>query len=325
MNQLYTTRKAIRSMPLAGNYPLWQVAGVLMGFVCLLGLAGCGGDQKPKSEGTLAADSASAAEAETVQKLVYGLPSPTQALSLLKTAGAKYEPKLLNPDGNVSNYQNSTKAALNIGVYSADLAYTSTFDRSHESVKYFMAIQKLGDQLGISSVFDEKVIARVDKNKNNQDSIIAIFSSQFVNANKALKKSGQEEYARFILVGGWVEGLHVATEIYKLTPKPEIGKRIAEQKITLETLIKVAEPSQNNPSFADVFKSLKNLESAFEPIQMDYTYKGKGPAEAKTEPAKGGKTKKTIRIDNASDAKFTQEQILNIQAKVAALRKSIIS
>jgi hypothetical protein len=311
--------------PIAPQRHRFHAAFVVCCLAALFLLAGCGDGQKQKSEGTLASDSAAAAEAENVQKLVYGLPSPTQALSLLKTAGAKYEPKLLNPDGNVSNYQNSTKAALNIGVYSADLAYTSTFDRSSESVKYFMAIQKLADQLGISSVFDEKVIARVDKNKNNQDSIIAIFSSQFVHANKVLKKTGQEEYARLILVGGWIEGLHVATEIYKLTPKPEIGKRIAEQKITLETLIKIAEPSQNNPAFADIFKGLKDLEAAFAPIQMDYSYNAKGPAEPKAEPAKGGKTKKTIRINNASEAKFTQEQIMNVQAKVAALRKSIIS
>jgi len=288
----------------------------------LLSLAACEPDGKKKSEGTLSLDTTSA-DAGNVQKLIYGLPSPAQGLSLLKSSGARYEPKLLNPDGNAANYQSSTKAAMNIGVYGTDLAYTNTFDRSQESVRYFIAIQRLGDQLGISNVFDDKVISRVEKNKSNQDSIIAIFSSQFTRANTLLKKNNQEDYARFIIVGGWVEGLYIASEIYKLTPKPEIGKRIAEQKSALETLLLIAEPSKGNAEFAPIYKGLKELEAAYAPIEISYSLNETKPAEAQEKKAEKGK-KKTIHISNSSEAKYTPEQLQAVHAKVAVVRKAVI-
>ena len=51
------------------------------------------------------------------KKIFYSLPSPLETAMLIKTAGATYNEKLLNPLSNQSGYTTNKSMALNLGIY----------------------------------------------------------------------------------------------------------------------------------------------------------------------------------------------------------------
>ena len=99
------------------------------------------------------------------QNIFYSIPSPIELAQLIQKAGAKYNKDLLNPIKNVSKYMSNTSKALNLGVYGADLSYTSVFDdNTQESIFYLAATRKLAESLGVGNAFDEKTVDRIQAN-----------------------------------------------------------------------------------------------------------------------------------------------------------------
>ena len=61
------------------------------------------------------------------------IPSPIQTAILVKDVGAPYEPTILNPNENHTGYSTNYEKALNLGVYGADLGYSTIFEHSKSS------------------------------------------------------------------------------------------------------------------------------------------------------------------------------------------------
>lgn len=277
-------------------------------------LAACAPEAQQADADTLEVDSTLARDAAAVERIVYAMPSAPQVLTLLKQAGATYDGRLLNPPRSAARYTTTEKAALNIGIYSTDLAVAAAFDQSQESVNYFIAIQQLADRLGVASAFDETVITRLDKNRDRADSINAIVTGAFDQANRKLKKFGQDDIGRLILVGGWAEGLHLATAYHTAKPSKMMAERIAEQKLVLDNLLSIVAQDSARASFAQVYPRLRRLQTAFAAITIDYSYTG-----VSSDPAK-----KITRIDNSSEVRVTPEQLADITRQARELRTLII-
>jgi hypothetical protein len=88
----------------------------------------------------------------------YQIPSPDEMFGFIKTSGLAFNGELLNDIANYDSYTDPKMQALNFGVYSAELAYTAAFGEFDNTIKYFGTIQKLADQIGISSAFDKALI-----------------------------------------------------------------------------------------------------------------------------------------------------------------------
>src|SRR6202008_264862 len=84
------------------------------------------------------------------QKIIFTVPSPIEMALLLQKANAKYDAKILNDIQNTSKYTSNASKAINLGVYGADLTYTSVLDQTQESMLYLTASKKLADGLGIT-------------------------------------------------------------------------------------------------------------------------------------------------------------------------------
>lgn len=282
-----------------------------LGLFGLLLLAACTkegtGDQQ-------SLDEAATAEERQAEKIIYGMPSPPQVLSLLKRAGAQYDPSLLNNPEDPDRYATSQSKALNIGIYGTDLAYASLFDQNNTSLRYFVSIQNLADDLGISAAFDRNLLDRAQANRNDQDSLLAIFTEGYRKANETLKANNQTEAARLMLIGGWVEGLYLATSIYNLKPNDEIGQRIAEQKLTLENLLEMIAKEADTAGYQQLATELQGLKAEFDKITVEVGLEGSDTDEER----------QYTRINNTANYTYTAANIMAIGEKAAAMRNRII-
>jgi len=176
--------------------------------------------------------------AEKAQNVCYTVPSLVEVASLFKVTGNDYNPEIINPHSNVSNYSTNSKKALNFGVYGADLSYINIFENTQETILYLNCSKKLADELGISEAFDAETMERIEENVNVRDSILKIMNDAYWITDAYLKENEQDNLSALVISGGWIEGMYLGTKVMGRTnPKPEIAQRIADQKFALNNLV----------------------------------------------------------------------------------------
>ena len=281
-----------------------------------LGWTGCGnsgkqdadnitGDEKPSTPSTV--------KDTLAQTIFYSVPSPIETASLIQKTGVPYNKDYLNDIQNVSKYTTTGSEALNLGVYGSDLSFTSIYDQTQESMLYLKCANNLANRLGISNAFGEETANRLDANKNNRDSLLSIISESFWTADSYLKDNERPGTSSLIIAGGWIEAVYIATKLEASSKNAEITTRIAEQKFTLENLVKMLKRYDFDATISDVYKDLMDLKTVFDQISLV-----KSPSVSSTD-AKTGIT----TIGSKSKLNITPEQLKTITEKIEVLRVKI--
>jgi len=147
------------------------------------------------------------------QNTLYALPTPFEVTTLLQKAKAGFIFDITNPPANVDKYSTEMSKALNLGVYSADLSYSATYNRTDETNKFLACTNKLADQLGIAGVYDQSLLDKVKKFKNNKDSLIGLISKIFSQTNNFLASNNRTKVAVLIAAGAFSEGLYLTASL----------------------------------------------------------------------------------------------------------------
>ncbi len=202
--------------------------------------------------------------------IFYSLPSPLETAMLIKRSGARYDEDLLNPLKNITSYNTNLKMALNLGIYSADLSYTSLFDQTQSSVQYMAACKKMAEGLNILETIDESTIKKLEDNMNNRDAVMEIISESFMKSNAYLKENDRQIVSVMMLVGGWIEGLYLATSLTNgsMENNKRLIDRIIYQKLSLITVLNLLESYSDNDDVAYVQAKMFELKNLFDQIKI---------------------------------------------------------
>jgi hypothetical protein len=195
------------------------------------------------------------------QSLLYSFPTPFEVTSMLEKAKAGYIFDITNPPANVGKYTTEISKALNLGVYSADLSYSATYNRTDETNKFLACTNKLADELGIAGVYDQSLLERIKKYNNNKDSLVGLINRVFSQSNDFLSKNNRNQVAVLIAAGGFAEGLYLAASLGELAKdNTKIMAVIAGQKdnhMKLLTILEAYNADQNMKPIADAIAKLK--------------------------------------------------------------------
>ncbi|HXC04850.1 MAG TPA: hypothetical protein VNZ86_08870 [Bacteroidia bacterium] len=244
---------------------------------------------------------------------IFSIPSPVQTAMLINQSGAPFSKEMLSAPGKASSYETTTDRALNLGVYGADLGYMTIYNENNQALAYFASVKKLGDELSLSSSFDEKLLNRFQANLGKKDSILALVTDAYRASDAYLKDSKRSEVGALILAGGWIESMHFATAILNTKPSQDVSNRIGEQKTSVASIVKLL-ASFKKPEYDALIKQFTELSSLFDNIEMKYTF---------TEPTTQADKKLTI-INSKTEVKITADQVKAISEKIAAIRTSIV-
>jgi len=286
-------------------------------------LAGCSsqGGTKKTDEVTVdqsEMDTKAVKDLSQVKNIFYSLPSPLETAMLIKTAGAKYNEELLNPIRNVDNYNTSKSMALNLGIYTTDLSFASLFDQTQTAIKYMGNAKKLADKMGILDAIDNNTIARLEENVNNRDVIMDIISETFMSSSAYLSDANRKGQAAIVLVGGWVEGLYIATQLVGNAPIKDnkLVQRIVDQKYSLDIVMHLLDSDEvkDNPDVASVKNEMVELKKIFDKITIKTS---------KIEPVYDQNTKVTT-LKSKSEIEITTDVFKELTNKVKATRSTFI-
>jgi hypothetical protein len=241
---------------------------VLVVAICSI-LAGCAtNNPEDKLKDSLSIEQDTHTVIKKAKKIFYSLPSPLETAILFKQAGATYNKDLLNPLNNYSNYTTNKQMSLNLGIYSADLSYASLFEQNQTAIQYMAAAKKMAEGLGVIDAIDKSMIEKLEENVTNKAVVMEIVSQAFVNSNASLKQNDRASMASIVLVGGWIEGLYIATQLTNKAKDNELIDRIIDQRLSLESIISLLDAYKTNNDVADVLKDMHQLKEIFDQISV---------------------------------------------------------
>ncbi len=287
-------------------------------FILLTAIAaltsGCGGQDEAKDSDELPEVDSTQTAIVNVNGEIFSIPSPLQTSFLIKNSGATYNKDILNAPNKSSRYITNFSKALNLGVYGADLGYVTMYDQTQDAIGYLNSAKKLATELNITDAFDAKTLDRFQKNLGNKDSMLVLTSVAYRASDMYLKNNDRNDISGLVLAGGWVESLYFATIVNKTKPDEFVKRRIAEQKSSLQSLIKLLTQYYSQPEYTEFVDGLNDLAAIYDGVEFKYNYE---------KPTTDADKKLTV-INSKTEAVISQSQIDSITKKIKTIRTQIV-
>lgn len=233
------------------------------------------------------------------------LPSPLQIASIFKNAGLVYFPGLTSTVKDASQYNSTFDAAINMGIFSADLSYCVLNKQTQEALDYMKVVKSLSEKLGFGSVFQSNALMnRFQNNMGNTDSLASVIADLQMETDSYLEANKQKYVGIIAFCGAWVESMYVGSKVYEKGKSSNVSSRISEQMNILDNLGKLLAKYQSADSH------IKGLISDLDVIQKEYS---------------GYSEVKNFNPDGDQPISLTPEHIAQISSLVQDLRAKFIA
>jgi hypothetical protein len=200
--------------------------------------------------------------------------------TLFHASGAVFKTELLNSPDRITEYNTSSKKALNLGVYAVDLSYAKVSEQIETAGRYFNAMQKMAEEMGIPSDYFKSTSERFDKNIDNKDSLIKIANEVYMTSDNYLRENERYAASAQIILGGWVEAIYLAINVAITTKDMDVIERLAEQRISLSNVIAMLNEYSKDQDINQNLKELKKLQPVFNTfvVKIDSHFDPSSPA-----------------------------------------------
>ena len=286
---------------------------LILSVFIVVGMGSCGSSGSENKDSKEFEDAKDSLQ-EQIEEVIYNIPSPTEIPYLLQATGAEYNESLVNPRSKVDQYTTRTdKAALNLGVYAADIGYLTSYEKTQESIDYLNACKTLADHLGVIGTFDIGILKRFEANISNRDSLAALLNETVDQTEKFLKDDSRNKLAALVVSGSFVEGLHISTGLINSYPKnllPDDARNqiltpimqvVLNQKKSVTDLLKMLTAVEQTDPVSGMVADLQELEKAYSALNIEEQIH-----------------------KNRADLVLTDKNLEQISAVVAKMRKSIV-
>lgn len=200
-----------------------------------------------------------------IPKNVYPLPTSAEVIKLLTELEVGYMVGIANPVENVKKYFQSTRKAINLGVFGADLSYATLYNMNQEVINYLNAIRSLSNELNMSKIYDESLYENIKVNFDNRNKLVEILTDAFNKTYGYLSENDQQALAFLVVGGAWVEGMYLTTHVSEAAYQVAgISGVLLEQKKSFDRYMEITGPFLSDPAVGDFVKLL-------EPIQKVYS------------------------------------------------------
>ena len=235
----------------------------------MISFANCSGGNKEKSKDSTSAKATLEKKdlEKKVRDVVYPLPTAFEVTEMINKIEASYIIGITNPTDNVDKYFTDKEQAMNLGVYSADLSYASTYKMQQEIMSFMEASQDLVVELGITGAFSTDFIDEVEANINDKEKLTDLITNSFYDTYEYLVKNNKEDLSLLVLSGTWIEAMYISCNITETVyNNPELVKIILNQKSSLDKLIELLTPDASHESIQSVLADLKPIKSVFDKV-----------------------------------------------------------
>jgi hypothetical protein len=207
-----------------------------------------------------------------IEENVYPLPTSAEVIKMLTDLEVGYIIGISNPVENTKKYFSSTKRAINMGVYGADLSYATLYNMQQMVINYLDAIRSLSNELNMSKIYNAALYDSIKKNYDNRDELVRILTSAFNDTYVYLAENDQQPLALLVVGGAWVEGMYLTTHVSEAAYQiAGISKVLLEQKKSFEVFLEITKPYASDPSVSDFVAKLDPIKKVYEGLGTSLT------------------------------------------------------
>lgn len=209
---------------------------------------------------------------EAIEDITRNISSPVEIANLLQMLEVPFSQDYLATSIDANKEGTNFNKAIKLGILGADLGYLNMYEKTGSSLDVLSSIRKLAEDLRVGQFFDFELIKRLSQNKSNLDSLLFISIDSYENIDSYLRENDRGQLSALMIIGVWIEGQFLATQVVNKFPDKMLRDRIGEQKIILNDLLLLISPYCNNSQeFTSLCKDLNALKEKYRDIRITYT------------------------------------------------------
>ena len=207
-----------------------------------------------------------------IEANVYPLPTSAAVIKMLTQLEVGFIIGILNPVENSKKYFSSTSRAVNLGVYGADLSYSTLYNLQQEVINYLNAIRLLSNELNMSKIYNEELYEKIKLNFDNRDELVKVLTGAFNDTYTYLSENDQQPLALLVVGGAWVEGMYLTTHVSEAAYQVAgISRVLLEQKKSFELFLEITQPYSTDPIISDFIKILDPVKKVYDGLGSSLT------------------------------------------------------
>ena len=135
-------------------------------------------------------------------------------------------------------------AILNLGIYSTDIGYLSSYEKTQESLNYLRQCSKLADNVGLSDSFSPELLEEFEEKIENRDELAELVNETIADAEDYLKDDDRTSLAALLIAGSFVEGLYLSTQIVNNASSSDLPAEVQEMLMVglVKTIVDQEQP-----------------------------------------------------------------------------------
>ncbi len=246
----------------------------------------------------------------------YLYPTPSEIFYAIDKEKLSFNKQLLNPANNEQNYVLLNKKYLNIGVYMADLAYSTFFSKKAKSKEYYGAMSNMCGCLLISADLKKNLSQEIVERVNNVDSIYRAINKHYYDIMQELNENNSNSVLYIITTGAYIESFYIVLNLVNEYSENNILlQKIANEKYALYNLHRFSKRFEDDPNITDVIKYQEEVLKIFDSFLVE-----KGTKRS-FEISKNGK----IKFTGGTKIIMNKEQFEKLKETVENIRNEIIN
>ncbi len=253
---------------------------------------------------------------EAIADISKNIASPVEIANLLQTLDIPFSQNYL---ASIDANRQSTNfdKAIKLGILGADLGYLNMYEKTGSSLNVLSSIRQLAEDIEVSQYFDFGSIKRLSQNRSNLDSLLFISTESYSRIDDYLRSNDQGQLSALMIIGVWIEGQYLATQVVSANPNKILKDRIGEQKIILNDLLLLISPYCNRDSqFGKLCHDLEEIKTKYRNIRI--TYSNGDPVSVE----KDGRLE--IVQSETSEVEMSEEQLKGIISITGDIRNRLI-
>jgi len=209
---------------------------------------------------------------EAIADISRNISSPVEIANLLQLLEVPFSQNYLAASIDPNKQSTNFDKSLKLGILGADLGYLNMYERTGSSLDLLSSIRKLSDDIKVGQFFNFDAIKRLSQNKSNLDSLLFISIDSYTKIDNYLRENDRGQLSALMIIGVWIEGQYLATQVVSKYPDTMLIDRIAEQKIILNDLILLIFPYCGlGTEFDSLCKDLQNLKNSYRDVKITFT------------------------------------------------------
>lgn len=209
---------------------------------------------------------------EAIEDIARNISSPVEIANLLQMLEVPFSQEYLAASIDANKQNTSFDKAMKLGILGADLGYLNMYEKTGSSLEVLSSIRKLADDISVGQFFDFETIRKLSQNRSNLDSLLFISIDSYEQIDAYLRSNNRGQLSALMIIGVWIEGQYLATQVVNKYPDKMLRDRIGEQKIILNDLLLLIAPYCNNsPEFTSLCKDLYALKEKYQDIRITFT------------------------------------------------------